>query len=317
MIMKAIVMNDQGNLNYETVADPIRNEKELLVEVKATALNRLDLVWRDNRADIDILGIEIAGVVLESDPSSQFKRGDRVMGIISQGGYAEKAILPESRAMQLIDELSYVEGAAISEVFLTAYQTLFWLGQLQDNETVLIHAGASGVGTAAIQLAKTLRNAHVIITTSNQEKLDFCFNLGADERINYKTTDFGELLENKVDVVLDFVGKSHFESNLKSLKVDGRWIVIAAMSGSLIEDFDLSQLLSRRIKIEGTALLSRSDAYKARLSQEFYEETVDYFKDGTLKPVVDTVFDIQEVEKAHKRMRDNLNMGKIILKVND
>lgn len=315
--MKAMVKNDQGDLVYKTVTDPIRNKQELLVEVKATALNRLDLIWLDNRSDVDILGIEIAGVVLESDPDSRFKKGDRVMGIISSGGYAEKAILPESRAMRLIDELSFVEGAAISEVFLTAYQTLFWLGNLKENETVLIHAGASGVGTAAIQLAKVLKNAQVIITTSNQEKLDFCHNLGADERINYKTTDFGELLENKVDVVLDFVGKSHFESNLKSLKVDGRWIVIAAMSGGLIENFDLSQILSRRIKIEGTALLSRSDAYKEQLTQEFYNETVEHFKKGTLKAVVDSVYDIQDVEKAHKRMRDNLNMGKIILKVNE
>ena len=315
--MKAMVKNDQGALIYKTVPDPIRNKGELLVEVKATALNRLDLMWLDNQSDVDILGIEIAGVVLKSDPESEFKKGDRVMGIISNGGYAEKAILPESRAMRLMDELSFIEAAAISEVFLTAYQTLFWLGNLQENETVLIHAGASGVGTAAIQLAKVLKNAQVIITTSNQEKLDFCHTLGADEVINYKTTDFGDLLENKVDVVLDFVGKRHFKSNLKSLKIDGRWIVIAAMSGGMIENFDLEQILRRRIKIEGTALLSRSDAYKEKLTHEFYNNTVDYFKEGTLKAVVDSVYDIQDVEKAHQRMRDNLNMGKIILKVSE
>ena len=139
--------------------------------------------------------------------------------------------------------------------------------------------------------------------------------MGADEVINYKTTDFGDLLENKVDVVFDFVGKRHFKSNLKSLKIDGRWIVIAAMSGGMIENFDLEQILRRRIKMKGQPL-SRSD-YKEKLTHEFYNNTVDYFKEGTLKAVVDSVYDIQDVEKAHQRMRDNLNMGKIILKVSE
>lgn len=315
--MKAIVVKEPGVIAYETVRMPTRNAGELKVRVHAAALNRLDLWMKENHTNDFILGIEIAGEVIEADAHSRFKVGDRVMGIIQGGGYATHAIIPESSAMRIWDHLTYVEGAAISEVFLTAFQNLFWLGELQDKEHVLIHAGASGVGTAAIQLAKVLKDAHVVITTSTQEKIDTCIGLGADLGINYKEEDFSELLKESVDVVIDPIGAPYFKKHLEVLKVDGRWMMIAAMGGYDVDSFNLSKIHQKRIQIKGTALLSRSESYKERLCQAFYQETSPYFERGLLKPVVDSVYHITEVEKAHQRMMDNLNVGKIILKIGD
>lgn len=228
--------------------------------------------------------------------------------------------MPADRAMVIPEQLSFVEAAAIPEVFLTAYQTLFWIGQLRANETVLIYAGGSGVGTAAIQLARQLGQANVITTAGSEEKLDFCQSLGADFCINYKEQNFDKeilkITKNQgVDLILDFIGASYWSKNLSSIKVDGRWVLIGILGEANAENVNLMDLLSKRIQLTGTLLTPRSDEYKVALTTEFYAKTIDLFANNKLRPIVDQVFLFNQIQQAHEHMENNKNIGKIILKV--
>src|SRR5690625_3998660 len=189
--MKAMIARD-GQLQVTTEEKPIPKPDEIFIKVQAAAVNRTDVLNRKKRTsymDLPILGVEVAGIVETAGTQTEIEPGTPVMGIVNGGGYAEYAVIPANRAMVIPKSLSYTEAAAIPEVFLTAYQTLFWLGGLEQQETVLIHAGGSGVGTAAIQLATQLRQATVITTAGSEEKLNVCHTLGADYRINYKEQD--------------------------------------------------------------------------------------------------------------------------------
>lgn len=323
--MKAVSIKKPGNAAELIIEDrekPTPRNGELLVKVKATAINRTDIMKRENQQlqrPYPILGVEMAGVVEENNSlNKDFEPGTRVASLVNEGSYAEYVTVPAERAIVMPDETSFAEGTAIPEVFLTAYQTLYWLGELKQGETVLIHAGGSGVGTAAIQLAKQLTNAKVITTAGSKDKLDFCKKLGADETINYNTEDFSkrvvEITDGKgVDLILDFIGASYWEKNLTSIKVDGRWILIGVLGGSTVENVDLGALLGKRISLIGTLLTPRSDQYKAELTSEFAEKTLPLFKAEKIHPVVDRVFPFEEVADAHRYMEDNKNTGKIIL----
>ncbi|PIC88274.1 NADPH:quinone oxidoreductase [Sporosarcina sp. P21c] len=324
--MKAIIVKKPGGpeqLELVEVASPQPKEKELLIRVHATAVNRTDIITREGKvgyAENPILGVEIAGTVVEVNGDSSFSVGDRVMGLVNGGGYAEFAVMPADRAMKIPDSLSFEEAAAIPEVFLTAYQTLFWLGKLQNQETVLIHAGASGVGTAAIQLAKKLCNARVIVTAGSKSKLDFCRELGADVLINYKEQSFDEEVLKAtngkgVDLILDFIGADYWEKNLASIKNEGRWVLIGILGGSEIEKVNLFKLMSKCIQLTGTLLTPRSDEYKALLTKEFAENVIPYFEQKNIVPVTDTTFPLEKVGKAHLHMEENRNIGKIILEI--
>lgn len=180
--MKGVIVNRPGGTDQLKIVDierPRPKEGELLIKVHAAAVNRTDIVTRETKGGYDtipILGVEVSGIVIETNANRSFKPGDRVMGLVNGGGYAEFAVMPADRAMKLPDFLSFEEAAALPEVFLTAYQTLFWIGNLQREETVLIHAGGSGVGTAAIQLARHISDTNIIVTAGSKEKLDFCKN---------------------------------------------------------------------------------------------------------------------------------------------
>ncbi len=322
--MKTIGIKQSGGSDQLYIMErdkPELGKGDLLIKVAATGVNRTDILTRERETDEPEnvrLGVEVAGTVVEAHSDSPYSVGDRVMSLVNGGGYSEYVTIPSDRVMRIPDKLSFVEGAAISEVFETAYQTLFWIGRLEENETVLIHAGASGVGTAAIQLAKQLKNAHVIVTAGSKEKLDFCRNLGADVVINYKEEAFDEVIlaetEGRgVNLILDFVGASYWEKNYNSIAMDGRWVLIGTLGGTKIPHFDIFSLMRKRIQLTGTGLTPRSDAYKAALSQELITKTKDLFENGTMKPIVDTTFDFEDVKKAHDYMEANKNTGKIIL----
>lgn len=308
----------------EKMAMPIREKDQLRIKVAAAAVNRTDLVAKQTGnlpKGNTILGVEVSGTVVESE-SEQFPCGSRVMGLVNGGGYAEYAVMNVGNAMPLSDQLTFEEGAAIPEVFLTAYQTLFWLGELMPTQSVLIHAGASGVGTAAIQLAKKLTNAKIFVTASSSDKLQLCESLGADTLINYKEEDFSRRIMKEtagqgVDLILDFIGADYWARNLDSIADDGRLILIGILGGSIVENVNLMTVMQKRITIKGTLLTPRSDAYKAKLTNEFIEKTSALFAAGELKPIIDSVFALNEVEKAHKYMADNKNKGKIILKTTE
>ena len=324
--MKAITVKQPGGADQLQItehAKPDPKDGEILIKVKASAVNRTDIINRENNLgylDNPILGVEVAGTVEKVGTGSEIKIGTRVMGLVNGGGYAEYVVMPADRAMVIPEQLSFVEAAAIPEVFLTAYQTLFWIGQLRANETVLIHAGGSGVGTAAVQLAKQLGQANVITTAGSEEKLDFCRSLGADFCINYKEQNFDEeilkITKNQgVDLILDFIGASYWSKNLSSIKVDGRWVLIGILGGANAENVNLMDLLSKRIQLTGTLLTPRSDEYKVALTTEFYAKTIDLFANNKLRPIVDQVFPFNQIQQAHEHMENNKNIGKIILKV--
>lgn len=322
--MKAIIVKQPGGaeqLQMTEYEKPVPREDELLIRIKATAINRSDIINREKSLgylENPILGVEVSGIVEQTDRQEKIPVGTHVMGLVNGGGYAEYVTMPVDRAMVIPEALSFEEAAAIPEVFLTAYQTLFWLGKLQPNEKVLIHAGASGVGTAAIQLAKELGQAQVLTTASSKEKLDFCYSLGADFGINYKTQNFDQEVlqitqQQGVELILDFVGAAYWEKNLASLKVDGRWVLIGVLGGSLIQEVDLMALLLKRVQLTGTLLTPRSDRYKAKLTAEFAKKALPLFTQKKLHPIVDKIFPFDQIQQAHQYMESNQNIGKIIV----
>lgn len=231
----------------ETMPKPEPGDYDLLIKIEATALNRADLLQKAGKypppeGESPILGLEIAGVIEAVGPEvTRFEPGERVMGLLGGGGYAEYCTIHERMAMYIPDEFSYEEAAAIPEVFLTAFQALKLLGDIKKNETVLIHAGASGVGTAAIQLAHHLFKARVIATASSKKKLKTCSDLGAGLTINYKIEDFGDVIrekfgKNSVDLIIDFVGEPYWDQNIKVLAMDGRVIYLSILGGAEIKE---------------------------------------------------------------------------------
>ncbi|KJB85010.1 NADPH:quinone oxidoreductase [Paenibacillus sp. E194] len=324
--MKGVIVNNPGGpeqLEITNLPSPQPQAGELLIEVHAAAVNRTDIVMREGKAGYatnPILGVEVAGTVIEVNGESTFKVGDRVMGLVNGGGYAEYAVMPMDRAIPIPDSFSFAEAAAIPEVFLTAHQTLYWIGKLQQGETVLIHAGASGVGTAAIQLAKQISKATVIVTAGSAKKLDFCRELGADVLINYKEQSFDEEVLRATngqgaDVILDFVGADYWTKNLASIKKEGRWVLIGVLGGVKVEQMNLFALMSKCVQLTGTLLTPRSDEYKARLTQDFAANVLAYFDNSSIKPIIDTIFPLEKVSDAHIHMEENRNTGKIILQV--
>ncbi|MFS0780683.1 NAD(P)H-quinone oxidoreductase [Bacillus sp. 1P06AnD] len=326
--MKAIIVKQPGGPEELSIAErtkPSIKPDELLIQVKAVSINRADIEKRKgnypgNSLNEQLLGLEISGIVEKVGKDvADWKQGDKVFGLLNNGGYAEFAAIQAARAMKIPDGWTFEQAAAVPEVFLTAYQTLHWIGALKQNEWVLIHAGASGVGTAAIQLAK-LADAQVIVTAGSDEKLAFCRELGADYTINYKTQNFDEEVADitrgeGVQLILDFIGASYWKQNISSLSLDGRMVLIGFLGGSLIEQVDLMPLFSKRVEINATLLGTRSNDYKARLTQEFADKYLPLLENGTIKPIIDKVFPFEKIAEAHKHMEASKNIGKIVVKI--
>ncbi|WCN38236.1 NAD(P)H-quinone oxidoreductase [Aneurinibacillus uraniidurans] len=322
--MKAILVEKETrHLYIGETPDPTVGDDEILVQVKATALNRADLLQKRGlypppKGASEIIGLEMAGVIeAVGRHVVGHKPGDRVCALLPGGGYAEKAVIPAGMAIPIPDSFSFAEAAAIPEVFLTAYLNLFWLGGLQSGYNVLIHAGASGVGTAAIQLVREA-GATAIVTAGSEEKLATCQKLGASTLINYKESPFLDAVKEAtngkgVNIILDFIGASYWEQNIKSLAVDGRLVIIGTMGGAKAETINLGLLLSRRLQVIGTALRSQPVEKKIALTQEFCEFALPRFQDGRLVPVIDSTWDWTQVNEAHAHMEQNKNTGKIVL----
>ena len=325
--MQAVTFTIPGNPEVLTITQqdsPQPRPNELLVKVHATALNRADLSQRRGSypppaGHSPILGLEIAGEVVGwGSAIKDFKKGDRVFGLVDGGGYAEYCVIDQNMAMSIPNEWNYEYAAAIPEVFLTAQVCLFQLGELQKNQSVLIHAGGSGVGTAAIQLAKQI-GATVFITAGNTEKIQKCLSLGANIGINYKTEDFVTVINTQtnnlgVDVIIDPVGGDYFSRNLTLLKKEGRLIQIAAMGGKTAE-IPLRLIVMHRLQIKGNAMRSRPLEQKRQITAEFRERWLPLLVAGKIKAVIDSVFPIEKVQDAHRYLESNQNFGKVILKL--
>lgn len=325
--MKALLIDQDSDPSVMKMGEyptPEPEPHEILVKIEATALNRADLLQKAGNYPVPedaspILGLEMSGVVEEiGSEVKEFEEGERVFGLLSGGGYAEYCTIHENMAMPIPDKLSFEEAAGIPEVFLTAFQAIDWLGELSSQETVLIHAGASGVGTSAIQLAKHLYDARIITTAGTDEKNELCEDLGSALSINYKEEDFSDVIEsefgeNCVDLIIDFIGSPYWEMDIKILGMDGRLVYLAMLGGAKVDQMNLVPILRKRLTIKGSTLRNRNEAYKMRLTKEFKQKTLDLFADGTIKLIIDSVFDWSDVEEAHSKMKNNLNAGKIIL----
>lgn len=329
-MMKAWSMKHPGGrdeLVLENRLIPTPTADEILIKVDSTAINRTDIITRENKsleAPYPILGVEVSGTVTkEAANFPELKEGTRVAGLVNRGGYAEYVTMPANRAIVVPDSMSLIDAAAIPEAFLTAYQTMFWLGELKPEETILIHAAGSGVGTAAIQLAsRKITDAKIIVTAGSAHKLNMAKALGAKHVINYKKEDFAEkVLEytdgRGADVILDFIGASYWEQNLKSAAVDGRWILIGTLGGADIENFSIRDLMPKRLSLKATLLTPRSDEYKAELTQEFAHRIMPFFEEDIIQPIVHSILDFEDLPEAHRQMEANENTGKIILQVSD
>ncbi|HVE60123.1 MAG TPA: NAD(P)H-quinone oxidoreductase [Pyrinomonadaceae bacterium] len=324
--MKAVYVKEFGgaeNLEIREVENPPRAAgKEVLVNVKASALNRADLLQRKGFYPAPkgfperILGLEFAGEVAETgEEVTDFKTGDRVFGITAGGAQAEFLLSDESLLAGIPENLSFTEAASIPEAFITAHDAIFTNGALKENETLLIHAVGSGVGLAALQLAKA-RNIKVIGTSRTADKLEECRKFGLDEGIlTGEDANFAGIIKEKnggVDVILDLVGAAYFQANLESLNLKGRIILVGTTSGSKAE-LNFSQVMSKRLKIIGTVLRSRSTQEKAEATRKFAEEVVPLFESRALKPNIDKIFKIEEIRTAHEYLESNASFGKIVL----
>ncbi len=328
MNMKAVIVRQPGGVEQLSIGEypkPQPHSDELLVRVHATALNRADIMQREGRypppqGASPLLGLEMAGVVEAVGPNcSGWKVGDRVCALLPGGGYAEYVTVPAKMAIPMPTTLSFSEAAAIPEVFLTAYQALFWIGKLRGGEKVLIHAGASGVGTAGIQMANMV-GATPMITAGSAAKLDYCLKLGAKVAINYKDGEFAGHILNEthqkgVDLIIDPIGAAYWEQNITCMAIDGRLVLLATMGGASVDEVSLRKILIKRLRIQGSTLRAREQAYKVALTQEFVARVLPALEEGRIKPVIDTVMSWEDVAEAHYRMENNENIGKIVLRL--
>ncbi len=327
--MKAIVIQtDQEDrpVAWQNVDSPGYAADEVLVDIYASALNRADLMQRAGHyppppGASDILGLEMAGTIAAvGNDVTDWQVGDRVCALLTGGGYAEQVNVPAAMLMPLADSWSFAQGAAIPEVFYTAYLNMFIEAALNEGETILIHGGASGVGTAGIQMGHQA-GCRVIVTAGTAEKTARCQTLGADLAINYKNEDFVERIKEftnseGVDVIMDMVGGPYLKRNLSLLKVYGRLVFISMLGGAVTE-INLGALMGRRLRLIGSVLRPRSVAEKVEIKSRFMAQFWRQLNDGTINPIIDSVYPITQTAEAHTRMAANKNTGKIILKVRD
>ncbi|EPQ29611.1 uncharacterized protein PFL1_02830 [Pseudozyma flocculosa PF-1] len=317
---------------------PQLQDDQVLVKIQAFGLNRMDLLQREGHYPLPpgaspILGVEFSGtVVATKNTKTSWNVGQEVFGLATGGAYAEYIRVPSSMVLEKPKELDWVQAAAIPENFLTAFQALRHLAEMKQGDDVLIHAGASGVGLAAIQLARAFGANKVFATAGSEEKVQFCQQMGANKCINYKSEDWAEALANEtgakagagsVDVIMDFVGAPYFEKNLASLKRDGRLVLQGFMGGSKVKELNIGPLLFKRLRVEGSTLRSRSLEYQGDLVQGFVREKglerlisgCSGQGDDHHKIVIHKVYSWKDIKDAHDEMEANKNIGKIIVTV--
>jgi putative PIG3 family NAD(P)H quinone oxidoreductase len=325
--MRAVVLRSHGGpdvLQFEDVASPIIGEQDILVTVAATALNRADLLQRMGfypnpfPSGPEIPGLEFAGTVAAiGEKVTAWSVGDRVMGITSGGAYAEQLAIHERQAMAVPSDLSLQDAAGIPEVFITAWDALVVQGGLTSGRWAMVHAGASGVGTAAIQICKAI-GARIVVTCSGG-KVEACRTLGADVVVDYGTQDFVAEVATAtggagVDVILDVIGGDYVERNIASLAVKGHIIQVGVMAGKPVP-LNIGLLLGKRASITGTVLRARPLEEKIAISQRFASEMLPLFSTGQMKPVIDSVYAFSDIASAHEYMASNGNVGKIVITV--
>jgi NADPH2:quinone reductase len=324
--MRAVVLEEKGGpevLRVRDVPEPVPGPEEVLVDITSTAVNRADLLQRMGLYPgppmaHEIPGLEFAGrVAAVGERVTGRTTGDAVMGISNGGCYAERIAVHERQTMAVPSELGLADAGAFPEVYITAWDALVRQGGLTSGRWALVHAGASGVGTAAIQIARAV-GARIAVTAS-AGKHDVCRGLGADVVIDYRSEDFVEVVGEVtggtgVDVVLDVIGGEYLPRNVAAVRTGGRIIQVGVMAGGPVP-FDAGSLLVKRAALIGTTLRARPIEEKIAVTVEFAAQMLPRVHDGTLAPVIDSRFPLDRVAEAHERMGANLNAGKIVLEV--
>jgi NADPH:quinone reductase len=304
--------------------DPTPGAGELLIRVKASGINRPDVLQRTGNYPVppgasDIPGLEVAGEIVEGDAQAMtaagFKKGDRVCALVAGGGYAEFCVAPAGQCLPVPKGLSDIEAASLPETFFTVWSNVFDRGRLQAGETFMVQGGTSGIGVTAIQMAKAL-GAKVIATAGSDEKCQACLKLGADHAINYKTQDFAaeakKITGGGVNVILDMVAGAYVAREVECLAEDGR-LVIIAVQGGVKSEFNAGMVLRKRLVITGSTLRPRPVAFKTAIAQSLKTKVWPLLESGAIKPVIHSTFAAADAAKAHTLMESNQHVGKIVL----
>jgi putative PIG3 family NAD(P)H quinone oxidoreductase len=303
---------------------PEPGEGQVLVRVRAAGVNRPDVLQRQGSyapppGASDIPGLEIAGdIVALGTGVKRFKKGDQVVALLPGGGYAEYAVVHETNALPLPSGYGYIEAAAIPETFFTVWHNVFQRGGLKEGETLLIHGGSSGIGTTAIQLGKAF-GAKVIVTAGSKDKCDACLKLGADRAINYRDEDFVTAVKEATggkgaDVILDMVGGDYVDRNYKVAAEDGRIVQIAFLNGAKATA-NFALLMTKRLTHTGSTLRARPVEFKAGLARELEAKVWPLLAQRRVAPVMDMIFSLKDAWRAHERMEEGRNIGKIVLDI--
>ena len=312
------------SLTWQEVDEPVLRSGEALVNIHATTLNRADLSqaagnYAPPPGAPHILGLDMSGEIeAVAEGVQDWQAGDPVCALLAGGGYAERVAVDRQLLIPIPAGWSFEEAACLPEVYLTAYVNIFMEAGFQAGETVLVHGGASGVGTAAIQMVKQA-GGRVITTAGRPDKVETCRALGADLAINYRSDDFAAAARDftngeGVDLILDMVGADYLEANVGLLKVRGRLVFISTLGGSQAE-INIGQLMGKRARLIGSVLRPRPVEEKAEIIRRFRQQFWKQIESGAIKPVIDRVLPVADAHRAHEIMRNYENIGKIVLKV--
>lgn len=327
--MKAVIITQPGGPEVLQIAErpiPEYSANEVLVKVEAAGVNRPDVAQRKGNypppagAVQDIPGLEIAGTIIKVGANvSRWKIGDETCALVTGGGYAEYCNVPAGQCLPIPQNLTFIEAASLPETYFTVWSNVFDRGRLQPGETLLVHGGSSGIGVAAIQMAKALGST-VYVTAGSDEKCRFCETLGAAKAINYKTEVFEAAIKQftngkGVNVILDMVGGAYTPRNLQSLADDGRLVMINMMEGKDTR-IDLSVILRKRLTLTGSTLRSREVSFKSNIAVSLEKNIWPLLISGQIKPVIDSVFTAQQAIEAHALIESSKHTGKIVLTFN-
>ncbi|CAN5552304.1 NAD(P)H-quinone oxidoreductase [soil metagenome] len=323
--MRAVIAPDPGGpeaLVVTELTDPTPGPGEVVIDMTASAINRADTLQRQGSYSpppgaSEVLGLECSGVISAvGDDVTDWSVGDEVCALLAGGGYAEKVLVPAGQVMPVPDGVDLVTAGALPEVACTVWSNVFMIAGLRQGETLLVHGGAGGIGTFAIQLAHAL-GIRVITTAGSQEKLDVCASLGADVTVNYKEQDFVEEVKTAtggagVDVILDNMGAKYLSRNVDALATEGRLVVIGMQGGNKAE-LDLGVLMRKRAAVIATSLRARPAEEKAAICESVVENVWPLVADGAVKTLVHTSLPLEQAGEGHRIMEASDHIGKIVL----
>ena len=324
--MQHVIITEAGGpekLAYETVTIPTAQADEILVKVHAFGINRPDILQRQGlypmpKGVTPVPGLEVAGEIVAVGANvTQFKVGDKVCGLTNGGGYAEYCVVPESQTLNIPENVSFTQAAAIPETFFTVWANVFQMGKAQAGETVLVHGGTSGIGTTALMLCKAL-GIKTFATVGTDEKVVAISQLTT--AINYKTQDFEQVINEKtdnggVDVILDMVGAPYLERNLNLLRRDGRLVYIAFSGGAKAKDVKLGQIMMKRLTITGSTMRARTTAEKAEIAQGLKDTVAPIWAKGECLPMIYKTFKFDQIQDAHACMDTGEHVGKVVVEI--